>query len=133
MSTGRTSLFRGFVHTVSLTYERSNAAPKPVPKPRMRAGIHDQNCFDTACGLRVTDRDTDTFVVTAALCRFYEFWDRDDCGVKAGENGRNRKRSTNNKLYMNSFRTDDIREHLRGQQPKNHTVGLAAQEDRSDS
>lgn len=96
------------------------------PKKRSKAKnprIHPyQNSFDVEYGLRVTDRDPETSVVTAAVCRFCECWGREDCEVEAGENGRKRKRTTNTKYFRTSFRTDNIRKHLEEQHPQKHAA-----------
>jgi hypothetical protein len=70
-------------------------------------------------GLRVTGRNDKTGVVESAVCRFCECWGREFTDSVGDEDGstRRRKVTTNYKHWTRSFRSDNIRIHLKDQHP----------------
>lgn len=68
--------------------------------------------------LCITSRKTNIGVVEAAVCHLWECWGREEKnGAAVADAERKRKRTTHNKHYNSSLRSDNIRGHILDQHP----------------
>jgi len=65
----------------------------------------------------VTAKNEMSGAVEAVVCRFCECWGRENTEDEVAD-GRKRKRTTNNKHWKDTFRSDNIRKHMNEQHPK---------------
>lgn len=70
-------------------------------------------------GLRVSGRNEKTGIVESAVCRFCECWGREENtdSLAGNEDGSKKRKLTGYKHWTRSFRSDNIRIHLKEQHP----------------